>query len=243
MQTRPCRYCANEIAATATLCPVCRSYQSRLRNNVLFAAGAAGFITLVVSALVFTVQEVGQITSELRWKDNINVGEFDIQEDGAGRILFINNGDGPVFVSDVVIFMSNDTVGVGIGQTIPVKGIVLFDNIQKFDKNPFEKPPFTKLHAMANETGEPTSAMLDNVLGDDSKHPRCIVRSALATNNSGLRFETEAFAKQGLKRVTERSTARVYFYSGHTGTRLEKEFPVVVTYETADSTYCQRAKF
>src|SRR5262245_54019590 len=52
--TKPCIACGTAIAQNLTVCPTCKEYQSRWRNELKYWAAMAGLITLIGSGLVWT---------------------------------------------------------------------------------------------------------------------------------------------------------------------------------------------
>src|SRR5262249_14878015 len=100
--TKPCLYCGSEIAIGATVCSVCKNYQSKWRNGVVFAGGAVGLITLLVSGLAFTVDRLSLAYKNLIWQDRINVLRL-VKAGGYLELAVANIGDGPIFISEIVI--------------------------------------------------------------------------------------------------------------------------------------------
>lgn len=140
MATKPCRYCASEIPSKAVLCHVCKSYQATWRNNLLFAAGAAGFITLIAGALSFTVHQIAETYKQVLWRDKINVLELSTGPSPHLRVVLSNGGDGPVFASQVVVYWRSGSYRYPIDRTVGLNSIEIVDNLQPGDpKSPLAK--------------------------------------------------------------------------------------------------------
>ena len=75
-ETKPCAYCGSAISKRASICPVCKSYQSAFRNVLLYLAGVAGLIGLVGSAFAFIVSDIPNMSKALAWKDQVKVWDF-----------------------------------------------------------------------------------------------------------------------------------------------------------------------
>jgi hypothetical protein len=74
--TKPCAYCGSPMSIKASLCPVCRSYQSAWRTAIIYVAGIAGLISLVASAGAFIIGKIPDLYKQLAWKDQVKV--FDL---------------------------------------------------------------------------------------------------------------------------------------------------------------------
>src|SRR5215471_18667703 len=104
MTTKLCKYCASEIPVQAAQCSVCKNYQKAWRNNLLFVAGLAGFISLIAGAFSFSANQVAQLYKSLFWRDHLNVLEFQTGKSPEFRIVLSNSGDGPVFASSITVY-------------------------------------------------------------------------------------------------------------------------------------------
>ena|SRR5215469_5992220 len=107
LQKTACKYCGSEIALGASLCPECKSYQSRWRNALTYIGGLAGVLALVISALTFTYSKIDEMLAARRWKDNVSVIYMTYpgrNSEHNGEMLITNSGDGDVFISSLQVF-------------------------------------------------------------------------------------------------------------------------------------------
>src|SRR5262249_32808315 len=104
LDKKQCRYCGSEIAASATLCPVCKRYQVAWRNTIVLLAGLAGFIALLGSAVVFMADRAAVVYRNLVWNDKVNVLYLRTALWPNFATTLSNTGDGPIFVVDITAF-------------------------------------------------------------------------------------------------------------------------------------------
>lgn len=93
-----CIACRRELAAEATKCAACGSYQTNWRNHLLYVSSIIGIITLAGSLMFFLAGIAPDVRKAVAWKDKISVLAFR----GWGHITIANSGDGPVFASHVI---------------------------------------------------------------------------------------------------------------------------------------------
>jgi hypothetical protein len=102
--TKPCAYCGSTISAKAVLCPVCKSYQSAWKTNVVYIAGIVGLITLIGSAITYIISALPNIHKILFWHDEIKAWKFSTFYDANFTSVVSNIGDGPVILSQIEVF-------------------------------------------------------------------------------------------------------------------------------------------
>ena len=237
--TKPCLYCGSEIAIGATVCSVCKNYQSKWRNGVVFAGGAVGLITLLVSGLAFTVDRLSLAYKNLIWQDRINVLRL-VKAGGYLELAVANIGDGPIFISEIVITSQH-----GERSLTPILKMV----------NPNDILPETIGYArsgtfLLNETGIPPPELLSIVnkqsLNSTDDDPRgtfgsavCIIRMYLIENGSELTVLKQAHEAASKKIVSEAATGRVGYFSTHSKKRIEEEVALTGVFQRLDQTECK----
>jgi hypothetical protein len=116
IQTMRCKYCGSEITSGALLCPVCKSYQSRLRNTLTYIGGLTGIMALVISGLTFTYSKISDMIAARQWHDKVSVVYMrypgDINSRFNGEMLVTNSGDGDVYVSTLSYDLNTDEIEV-----------------------------------------------------------------------------------------------------------------------------------
>src|SRR5215831_16724648 len=88
--TVPCIVCRSPISPLARLCPTCRSYQVRWKNDLSYFGSTAGVAAILASALAFIGGQSYQAYQLATWKDNVAPVYFEYPGDSG----FINSGDG-----------------------------------------------------------------------------------------------------------------------------------------------------
>lgn len=94
---RRCKLCHEVINADAKLCPHCQSYQSRFRNLLVFTAQVLAVVSVIGSAIVFTITAWPELRKQIEWQDDIRLMRVSLVEGIDG----VNVGDGSVFVRQV----------------------------------------------------------------------------------------------------------------------------------------------
>jgi len=157
---KPCVHCGSEIPSGARLCPVCRSYQAAWRNSLTYAAGLTGFVTLMVSAIAFIVQQAGQIYKQQHWRDEVSIIDFYLgfDDEAPYTLVLANTGDGPVFASKATVYWRGDRYGSGLERIIPVNGIEAIH--PRGVRNAPAKPG--EVGIVANQSGTPSTTMVTN---------------------------------------------------------------------------------
>jgi hypothetical protein len=113
--TKPCIYCGSSIPLSAKLCSVCKSYQSKLRNNLVYFAGIAGLISLLGSAFVYIVSELPNLRKVIAWHDQVKIGSFGATDTRNFSIAATNIGDGAVILVSIEVYFENgDNAGYPI---------------------------------------------------------------------------------------------------------------------------------
>jgi predicted nucleic acid-binding Zn ribbon protein len=155
--TKACIYCGSEIPALATICSVCKYHQRRWRNNLIFVGGLGRLLTLIISALTFTVDRATQTYTNLVWKDRINV--IDLRWiDRSPHIVLANNGDGPIFVSDVLLITHQGARSISrINKLIASNEIIVHE--PKEEQRIWNQNPLW----VENASGTPSQEILDDV--------------------------------------------------------------------------------
>jgi predicted nucleic acid-binding Zn ribbon protein len=120
-QTSQCISCKEPIAAGATVCSKCKSYQTRWKNYLQYAASIIGVLTVVATLIVYIVSKIPEVRRVLLWSDNVLVTSFASHRD----ITVLNIGDGKVFLSHVSIRTGQGaTKTFSINKTLDVDEII-----------------------------------------------------------------------------------------------------------------------
>src|SRR5262245_51763386 len=180
--TKSCSYCGSETPIRATVCPVCKYHQTRWRNNALFVAGLAGLLTFFVSGLAFTVDRLSLAYKNLVWQDRANVLNFYLAADQWDFVI-ANRGDGPIFVSDIVISSADTRLSAANRQLLPIA--------KPLDQNAFlvdqtgKSPPGSFVF---NESGALSPEMSKDITGklDEYGTKFCYLLVYYSESNPGM---------------------------------------------------------
>jgi hypothetical protein len=116
--TKRCVACKEPIPDDATLCKVCKSDQSRWRNELKYWGGVAGVITLVASGIAFTTGLAYQAWQRL-FGTEIAAAEID----PFGKTVLWNLTDDPIYLKTIDVRSSEPKVDVvwDIYQTVAAR--------------------------------------------------------------------------------------------------------------------------
>lgn len=111
-----CVACKSELMVGATLCPVCKSYQSRWKRVLYHIAAIGGLVTVVISLLTYMAVTFPTIWKTITWKDSVEIIAFNTDK----HLVVQNVGEGDVFVS----YMSFKSGHLGFSRVEHVNKII-----------------------------------------------------------------------------------------------------------------------
>jgi hypothetical protein len=94
-----CTSCGSPVSAGARLCPTCRQYQARWKNDFSYFASIAGFFAIAASALAFLGGGAVDLVHRAMWTDSVDSAFFEYP----GTSGFTNTGDGDVILQSVFL--------------------------------------------------------------------------------------------------------------------------------------------
>lgn len=232
---KSCIYCGSKIPTRAPVCSVCKYHQRRWRNNLLFLAGLGGLLTLVVSALTFTVDRGAQVYRNLFWQDRVNL--IDLRWiDRSPHIVLANNGDGPIFVSHIVLLTHRKGRHLHhINKLIAPNEISVVEPKDK--ERIWEQSP----KWVGNESGTPTPGILAEVgelRQEGFGEQFCFTTGFFNENSSSLMMVRQHYREAGIRVVSEPAALHVSFFGSHSRHRMDEEFPIVSAYFMSQEPKC-----
>ena len=138
-----CIACKSEIVAGAVMCPICKSHQSRWKNQLYYFATIAGAITVFITMLTYIVSTWPEIRKTLFWRDIVDVTQLD----SMGKLVIYNAGDGKIFVSHLTwrSERSKSTGVIFINDTVENRGFLVHDlNKAKVDMSKWRTASFSQ---------------------------------------------------------------------------------------------------
>ena len=123
--TTGCVMCKSEIDAGATICPICKNYQSAWKRKLHYCATMAGIITVVIALLTYVASTWPGIRKTFFWRDGVEISALDSKT----SIVLHNSGDGRVFVSH--LSLRSEALGYSgailISKVIDSKSFLVYD--------------------------------------------------------------------------------------------------------------------
>ncbi|WP_447751841.1 hypothetical protein [Pseudomonas nicosulfuronedens] len=117
-----CVACCSELKPTASICPTCKTYQSRWRGWVSYAASVTGFLALLGSALAFIYSTASEPIKTAIFGDRVYVSYLHYP----GTLVLVNSGYQDVFVTNLNFYWAEGAANeeVRINKAIPKRGFV-----------------------------------------------------------------------------------------------------------------------
>jgi hypothetical protein len=216
-----CVACKSEINQGATLCPTCKTYQSKWKSVVQYIAGIVGILTILASLFVYIVSGLPIVRKELLWKDKVNVLSFNSNQD----LVITNVGDGDIFLSHVDLRANGPDVLTSIlriGISVPTGAVSkhrFFSDHQEMKERP-------KMNLVSGVSEDAWNEALRRAAHHDD--PCFAIIFYYAKDPSYLQM-VNAYQEKGKVFQTIPSTAALHFYSVGSKKDLKEEFPVVGT--------------
>lgn len=233
--TKRCVHCASVIALGASVCPICKLYQARYRNWLVFGATGAGFITLLASGILFSIDKIIYIYNEWNWSTKVYVEYFHSFTHNHHAITLLNSGSGPVLVREITIYYGpaynshfpiNKTIAKGDFLSIPVS-----------DK-PSEYRGLTRY--ARNKDGNPSKEMFEGGTADWEYGKQCYAIFFIDAESEDINRMDRAYAAEHNKLITTKVDARVIYFDQKTGERFNQPFSAVATYLLSDDPGCAK---
>jgi hypothetical protein len=101
--TKNCKACGSPISQNATLCPVCKTYQQRWKAAVQFGSSSTAFIAAAVSLILWAISQLPTVRVLVWPREDVRVVAANSLSGG----VVVNRGDHEVFVSHILLFMTN----------------------------------------------------------------------------------------------------------------------------------------
>jgi hypothetical protein len=93
-----CSYCKIVMDEEATYCAECNHYQARWLNAVKLVAGSVGLITLVASAITFSIGKAIEIYKELNPIERLTV----LKVGSKDELFLVNSGKHTIYLEDAI---------------------------------------------------------------------------------------------------------------------------------------------
>jgi RNA polymerase subunit RPABC4/transcription elongation factor Spt4 len=218
----PCASCGSQIARTAKLCPVCRSYTSQWKNSLTFFGSLAGGIAIITSAAAYLAGQGADWYGRLTWHDTVEAVYFE----HPGFSGFLNAGSGDVVLESYMIEWPGEpgkTITISVNALIPKGQFSVFDGA-----SPFGKPNHADTGIWAVSQDGRASAKLMASAADKENLNRCAEYHFHNNDHVTFRRIEELRASQG-KLIEVPATVRLNFISIHTAKPVSLVLPNMET--------------
>lgn len=216
---RTCIACGSPIAARASVCPVCKSWQSRWKNYLVLFGGSAGVLALLATAGTYIGNTIYTAASQRH-------DALVLQLQYPGYQVFDNSGTVPILLSHLDLRWRDGGRAIyGIGQQLPPQQMYYKTDhlVEKL------KACYPSAGLFANRSGDGTA-----LLSEASPFPYTDKRYSLMffSKNSPELTYLESYFAQGKKKLVEATIneAYVYYYSNNNTDLHRREFPAVAAF-------------
>ena len=205
------------MAAGATICPTCKSWQSRWKNYLVFLGGSAGVLALLATAVTYIANTVYTAVSQ---RDDAEV----LQLQYPGYQIFDNSGTVPILVSHIEFYWHGGNTTVVVGQQLAPKQ--MYYKANDLDKL---KAAYPSAGLVANASGDGTA-----LLPKATPFPfmnKCYSMVFFSMNTPEM-AQLQTFFKPGqVKLATMKLDAAYLFYYATNNSALHwKQFPAVAAF-------------
>ena len=230
-EKKACRYCGSEMKASAVLCPTCNSYQDRWRSLLLYLASAAGFLALLASAATFIFSQLVDLEKRLNWKDEVDVIFFESGIDPYNyNVVLANRGDGPVFVSDLLLNVLGGNAVFRINAKINSNDFFVVDKVRSFPEG-YES-------FVSSTSGAPTRKLVENsnIIFESKPCFLIVVFSASATD---VKRMDDHYKSSGRRLVSQPADVTLRFHGARKADQQEVQVPAVATFVRNTTDRCR----
>lgn len=106
-----CVACKQEIPAGASVCSICKSYQTPWKNTIQYFSGIVALAAIVITAATWVV---GITRTSLFYRDDVRL----ISASTLGSAVVVNLGDGEVYISHLVLTMPSRSTNVKVYRVV-----------------------------------------------------------------------------------------------------------------------------
>jgi hypothetical protein len=214
---RNCIACGSAIATRASICPVCKSWQSHWKNSLVFLGGSAGVLALLATAVTYIANTIYTAVSQ---RDDAQVLQFQYP----GYQIFDNSGTVPILVSHLELFWQGGSTTVIVGQQLAPKQ--MYYKTDDLDKMRSTNPSAS---FVVNASGDGTA-----LLPKASAFPymdKCYSLVFFSMNTPEMAELNRFYAPGKVKIATAKLDAAFLFYYATNNAVLHwRQFPAVAAF-------------
>lgn len=212
-----CVECKTQIPEGARLCATCKNYQPRWRRWLATFGLMAGFSTVAIGIWSLIGSVIVDLNAKLSWKEDVRAISF-----SDGEKVFLNAGDGKVFLSHVQLKDQRSEAIIPINKAVESKEFVVLESTSVGG------------NVVSGVSDEHWQELLDKLSYAD--YVDCIRVNYMYTEDSGFKLY-ESFLGDDLRTLS--GEAWIWFYSSKDGQLYSTEFPVEGVLLKSDTEECR----
>jgi hypothetical protein len=232
--TKDCRWCAAKIPQQALICKECKSDQLRTVYFIRWLAGVSSVLALLGAAVTFIAANWQETSKRLFWRDSINLVHLNGVPGYKFNAVLSNTGDGPVFVSVVIVYWRGSNHSFRVQKTVPSRDFsVLIEESESWASN---------AGYLASSTGIPTENVLQSAAINARLESGCFVTNFYDAGAPDLTRMNSFYSARKRTLVTDPAKVDVHYSSLHDGKVAVANFDVVATFLRRDKPECATAE-
>ena len=247
--TKPCAYCGSLIPSDAKLCSVCKSYQSKWRNNFVYWAGLAGLIGLLGSAFAYIISEASSLRKFFAWNGEVKVAKFVAEDKNNFDVAASNVGDGSVILSSIVVEYRGGSMPYEIHKVLDANTSLSERIENKSDAQ--GNAPRIRDHVdydlyLGTNSGKLNTTIMKNsdiIYSYDAASWPCLAMELRNEGSEEIPRMGEYYKARNMRLVTEPVKASVVYYSVHARKELRTPFPALALFVRSTKPACRAQNY
>jgi len=227
---KKCRWCAANIPRQALICKECKSDQVPWVYFVRWLAGVSSVLALLGAAVTFIATNWGEASKRLFWRDSISLTHLDVVPDLIFNAVFLNTGDGPVFVSAVTVYWRGGNYEYAFQKVIQPKDISIVT--EKEENRP-------SLSFLASKIANPSDAVLQSATMFAQNEKECFQTRFYNVAAPDLARMNSHYSLYKRTLVTDPAKIEVHYYSLHERKVAVASFDAVATFLRREKPGCE----
>ena len=221
---RTCIACQSPLARRATVCPICKSWQSRWRNALVFLGGSAGFLAILATAITYITNTIYTALSQ---REDAQV----LQLQYPGYQIFDNSGTIPIMLSHFELYWRGQNKPIIIGAQLEPKQMYYHaDALDDLRKS------FPSAAYVANASGDGTPLLPKSSADANS----CYMLVFFSDNAPEIGQLNSFFAPGKVRLATVSLNAALYYYSTNDAMLHSRPFRAVAAFYDLKKKECSQ---
>ena len=164
--TKTCIACGSALHKSASICNVCSSYKSRLKNEIIFLAKSIGLITAVLVGFGYLSKVTGDFLSDHR---GIDVVHLDLATRRTSRIILVNHSTNEAIATRILTYIEYKDETLALS-TRSINVVTKGRSISSQELSVFpDAKPLVGAHFLVDITDDRYSYNMEKIM-DELKH-------------------------------------------------------------------------